>query len=196
LEVGGCFRRYHTAMMRTAIMGELSDSMYKAQELMKYALCMVHENIQPGMTVSDVDNMVRAIITSNTVGAQLITRSGYSIGIAFPPSWDEGYILSLKQGNSAVLEEGMTFHIIPWMWGVDGDKTCGISDTIYITETGCESFFSLDLDFTVKNDQGKKHDSGGKRQKPAAQEPAPVPVAEIAPPTRKTDPAAENAKEA
>ena len=81
--------------------------------------------------------------------AQLITRAGYSIGIAFPPSWDEGYILSIKQGDPTVLEPGMTFHIIPWMWGVDGDKTCGTSDTIVVTERGCESFFSMDRDFAV-----------------------------------------------
>jgi Xaa-Pro dipeptidase len=156
LEVGGCYRRYHTAMMRTVILGELSDSMYKAQERMKTALNAVHETVQPGMTVSDVDNLVRNIITNNDVGARLVTRSGYSIGIAFPPSWDEGYICSLKQGESAILREGMTFHIIPWMWGVDGDKTCGISDTIYITADGCKSFFSLDRDFTVKPDQADK----------------------------------------
>jgi Xaa-Pro dipeptidase len=50
----------------------------------------------------------------------------------------------------------MTFHVIPWMWGVDGDKTCGISDTIHITADGCESFFTLDRDFTVKPEQGQK----------------------------------------
>ncbi|MGV8843636.1 MAG: ectoine hydrolase [Pseudomonas sp.] len=154
LEVGGCYRRYHTAMMRTVVLGELSDSMYQAQEKMKLALKAVHENFQPGMTVSDADNLVRNIISQNNVGARLITRSGYSIGIAFPPSWDEGYIISLKQGESKILEEGMTFHVIPWMWGVDGDKTCGISDTILITESGCESFFSLDKDFTVKPEHG------------------------------------------
>lgn len=152
IEVGGCYRRYHTAMMRTVILGDLPDSMYRAQELMKQALDTLHSYVQPGMTVSDVDNLIRNIITQNDVGAQLITRSGYSIGIAFPPSWDEGYIISLKQGNSAVLKEGMTFHIIPWMWGVDGDKTCGISDTIVITKEGCESFFTMDRDFTVKTD--------------------------------------------
>jgi Xaa-Pro dipeptidase len=150
LEVGGCYRRYHTAMMRTAILGELSPSMFKAQEIMKVALDAVHEYFQPGMTVSDADNLIRNIITRNDIGAKLITRSGYSIGIAFPPSWDEGYIMSLKQGESSILEEGMTFHIIPWMWGVDGDKTCGISDTILITKDGCESFFNMDLNFTVK----------------------------------------------
>jgi Xaa-Pro dipeptidase len=156
LEVGGCYRRYHTAMMRTIVLGELTDTMYKAQERMKMALNEVHRVVQPGMTVSDVDNMIRNIITNNDVGARLVTRSGYSIGIAFPPSWDEGYICSLKQGESAILQEGMTFHIIPWMWGVDGDKTCGISDTIYITADGCKSFFTMDRDFTVKPDQADK----------------------------------------
>lgn len=178
LEVGGCYRRYHTAMMRTVILGELSDSMYKAQETMKQALAAVHDYLQPGMTVSDVDNMIRNIISHNEVGARLVTRSGYSIGIAFPPSWDEGYIVSLKQGDSTVLKEGMTFHIIPWMWGVDGDKTCGISDTIVVTSEGCESFFTLDRDFTVKPDAKAPilesvptakatHDKGDKKQKTA-----------------------------
>jgi Xaa-Pro dipeptidase len=156
LEVGGCFRRYHTAMMRTVVLGKLSNSMYEAQEKMKHALNTLHETIQPGMTVSDADNIIRNIITDNTVGAELITRSGYSIGIALPPGWDEGYIISLKQGESRILEPGMTFHIIPWMWGVDGDKTCGISDTIYITDKSCKSFFTLDRDFVVKPEQGNK----------------------------------------
>jgi len=152
--VGGCYRRYHTAMMRTIVLGELSDSMYKAQELMKSALQLLHEKVQPGMTVSDADNLIRGVLSGNDIGASLITRSGYSIGIAFPPSWDEGYIISLKQGDAYVMREGMTFHIIPWLWGVDGNKTCGISDTIHITENGCESFFTLDKDFTVKKDSG------------------------------------------
>ncbi len=150
LEVGGCYRRYHTAMMRTVVLGELSPSMAHAQERMKQALHEIKEVLRPGMTVSDADNLIRNVITANEVGARLITRSGYSIGIAFPPSWDEGYIISLKQGDSKVIKEGMTFHIIPWMWGVDGDKTVGISDSIYVTDTGCKSFFTLDEDFVVK----------------------------------------------
>jgi Xaa-Pro dipeptidase len=150
LEIGGCVRRYHTAMMRTVVLGELSRSMRHAQDVMKDALAQVEALIRPGITVADVDNTVRRIIVANEVGAQLITRSGYSIGIAFPPSWDEGYMMSLKPGDPTVLEEGMTFHIIPWMWGVDGDKTCGISDTIRVTDMGCESFFTLERDFVVR----------------------------------------------
>ncbi|KXP13990.1 ectoine hydrolase [Tsukamurella pseudospumae] len=149
LEVGGCYRRYHAALMRTVVNGELSGTMFEAQERMKLALSELKSLMRPGMTVSDADSLVRRIISDNTVGARLVTRSGYSIGIAFPPSWDEGYILSLNPGDFTALEPGMTFHVIPWMWGVDGDKTVGISDTIRITDDGCESFFTLDEDFTV-----------------------------------------------
>ncbi|GAA4390716.1 ectoine hydrolase [Tsukamurella soli] len=153
LEVAGCYRRYHAAMMRTIVNGELTDSMRHAQERMKLALAELKSLMRPGMTVSDADSIVRQVISDNTVGARLVTRSGYSIGIAFPPSWDEGYIISLNPGDFTALEPGMTFHVIPWMWGVDGDKTVGISDTIRVTDEGCESFFTLGEDFTV-------HDAG------------------------------------
>lgn len=156
LELAGCYRRYHTAMMRTVICGEMSDSMYKAQELMKFALVEIRKELRPGLTVSDADKLVRSILRENNVGAKLITRSGYSIGIAFPPSWDEGYILSLYQGQADILRPGMTFHVIPWLWGIDGDKSCGISDTFYITDKGCGSFFEdFPQDFVLKPESNK-----------------------------------------
>ena len=164
LEVGGCYRRYHTAMMRTVVLQDkLTSSMESAQRQMMKALRELKQYIQPGLTVSDADKIVRDIVSDGRHGGALITRSGYSIGIAFPPSWDEGYILSLMQGDPQILREGMTFHVIPWVWGVDGDKTVGISDTIYVTENGCESFFTLKEEFTLKP-SGK---SGGDAPKPA-----------------------------
>lgn len=149
LEVGGCYRRYHAAMMRTVLLHEMTPPMEHAEERMKTALRELKAVLRPGITVSDADSIVRTIISDNHVGAELVTRAGYSIGIAFPPSWDEGYILSLMPGGNTVLEEGMTFHVIPWMWGVEGTRTVGISDTVRITDTGCESFFELDEDFTI-----------------------------------------------
>jgi Xaa-Pro dipeptidase len=61
----------------------------------------------------------------------------------------------------------MTFHVIPWMWGVDGDKTVGISDTIRITDDGCESFFTLDEDFTVHDGPRPAVAGGAERQEPS-----------------------------
>ena len=38
LEVGGCYRRYHTAMMRTALLHDMTPAMEHAQERMTTAL--------------------------------------------------------------------------------------------------------------------------------------------------------------
>ncbi|GLR62855.1 ectoine hydrolase, partial [Marinospirillum insulare] len=149
LEMAGCIKRYHTAMMRTVLLGEKSPAMQSAEASMLEALDAAHNLIRPGVMVSDVDKCVRDIICRNDVGANLLTRAGYSIGIAFAPSWDEGYIMSLKQGDESVLKPGMTFHLLPWMWGIEGDKTCGISDTILVTETGCKSFFTLPREMSL-----------------------------------------------
>lgn len=141
MEVGGCYRRYHAAMMRTAWTGKPPKVMREAEALGLEALQAMRETIRAGVTSGEVDRVAREIITDNDFGAWLITRAGYSIGVAFAPSWDEGYILSLKPADSTPLETNMTLHLIPWLWEVDGDKILGISDTIRVTEDGCESFF-------------------------------------------------------
>lgn len=144
LEVGGCYRRYHAAMMRTVYVGTPPPAIREAEAVVAEANQAVREETRPGMTAADLDKLVRDITDAKRVGGGYqITRAGYSIGIAFAPSWDEGYIMSLKPGDQRPLEPNMTFHVIPWLFGIHGTMTVGLSETIRITETGCESFFSM-----------------------------------------------------
>ncbi|HJL18158.1 MAG TPA: ectoine hydrolase [Sandaracinaceae bacterium LLY-WYZ-13_1] len=153
LEVGGCFRRYHAAQMRTAYVGEPPHEVREAEVLVQQALDHMLSRLRPGITVSDADRVAREILGHghSHVGGTLVTRAGYSIGIAFAPSWDEGYIMSLKPGDHRPLEQGMTFHIIPWLFGYEGDRVMGISETIVITEHGCEPLADLDRGLVVKS---------------------------------------------
>lgn len=144
LELGGCFRRYHTAMMRTVHVGAPAAEVREAEAVVVEALEAMLENIRPGLTASDVDNIARSVFASYTGSGELVTRSGYAIGIAFAPSWDEGYILSLKPGENTILQENMTFHLIPWLFRLQGNKVMAISETIRVTEDGCESFFNTE----------------------------------------------------
>lgn len=144
LEIGGCYRRYHTAMMRTAFTGKPTEDMLEAERLVIEALEAMITEMRVGMTVHELDSIPRKIISQSTVGGSLLTRSGYSIGIAFAPAWDEGHILSLKPGENIPLEENMTFHIIPWLHGFHEDKLMGISETVRVTKDGGESFFNFD----------------------------------------------------
>lgn len=149
LEMAGCLRRYHTAMMRTIFLGNPPETMYIAEECVKRAIDTVMKEVHPGMMVSDMDYIARSIVEECHAG-RLITRSGYSIGIAFAPSWDEGHILSLKPGETTLLKENMTFHLIPWLYGVEDKHVLALSETIRITQNGAESFFDFPRQLFVK----------------------------------------------
>ncbi len=151
IEVGGCYRRYHAAMMRTAFVGEPPQEVRDAEKLVLEALDNMIDTLRPGITVSDADRAAREIISRSTVGGALVTRAGYAIGIAFAPSWDEGYIMSLKPGDHRPLQEDMTFHLIPWLFGYEGERVMGISETVRITADGCEPLSDLDRGLVVRS---------------------------------------------
>ena len=70
-------------------------------------------------------------------GGLQVTRSAYSIGIAFAPDWGEGHIMSIRHEDPRVLQPNMTFHNIPWVQ-IPGRGGVGMSETIRVTENGCE----------------------------------------------------------
>lgn len=150
LEVGGCFRRYHSAQMRTAFVGEPPDVVREAEKIVLEALDAMLDGMRPGITISHADRLARDVISRTHVGGSLVTRAGYCIGIAFAPSWDEGYIISLKPGDNRLLEENMTFHCIPWLFGYEGDRVMGISETVVVTPDGAKPLCDLDRKVVVK----------------------------------------------
>lgn len=149
IEVGGCLKRYHTALMRTVFVGEPDQSLWEAEKLVQDAMQVCLDFIKPGVTSHDVDRVGREVIAQSKLGAQQSSRTGYSIGIALPPDWGEGHILSLQQEEMRTLEPNMTFHLIPWAQ-VPGTGGIGFSQTVRVTETGVESLTHFEQKLFVK----------------------------------------------
>ncbi|MDX6749088.1 Xaa-Pro peptidase family protein [Geminicoccaceae bacterium 1502E] len=143
LEAGGCRHRYHTAMMRTVIVGEAAPAVHDAETVVRDAMDAAMAAIRPGVPAQEIDRVARRVIAEGTGEAVQAARSGYSIGIAFAPDWGEGHILSLLEGEHTPLEENMTFHLIPWVQ-VPGLAGVGLSETVRVTAGGCESLFSFE----------------------------------------------------
>ncbi len=144
IELAGCKKRYHTAMMRTLFIGDPPKELLEAEKMVKRALNECKKAMKPGVPIENIDSISRDIIADNTIGATQITRSGYSIGIAFAPSWDEGHILSFKQGEKTPIQENMTFHLIPWLQLPKLFMVMGLSETVHVTPEGAKSFFNLE----------------------------------------------------
>lgn len=151
LEVGGCLKRYHAAMMRTCFVGEPDDLILEAVKTVQEAVEASIAGIKPGMRLSEADAVSRRIIrrAAPEFGGLQVTRSAYSIGIAFAPDWGEGHIMSIRHEDPRVLRPNMTFHHIPWVQ-IPGRGGIGFSETIRVTETGCEVITNLERKLYIK----------------------------------------------
>ena len=141
LEVAACYNRYHTAMMRTITVGPTPQKVKDGEKVCLEAMDACMDAIRPGVPASEIDTLARGIISKADV--EQAARTAYSIGIAFPPDWGEGHIISMRQGHDMPLQAGMTFHLIPWVQ-VPGHGGVGVTETIVVTEDGCRALTSLE----------------------------------------------------
>jgi Xaa-Pro dipeptidase len=149
LEMAGSFHRYHGSLMRTVSVGKPSDGVRDKSDAVIAGLNAAIETIKPGVTSDQVDKACRGTIAKAGFGQYFTHRTGYSIGIAFPPDWGEGHIMSLKDGDRTVLQEGMTFHMVPATL-VYGQHGIGCSETVLVTKDGCEVLGNFSRELVVK----------------------------------------------
>lgn len=135
LEMAGCQQRYHSALMRSGVIGDPSPEIQRAERLVKEAFDAMLAVIKPGIPASKPDSVARQILRE--AGLTQASRSAYSIGIALSPDWGEGHIISMQQGDDQPLQANMTFHLLPWIQ-IAGQGGISLSETIRITDDGCE----------------------------------------------------------
>jgi len=133
LEAGGTFQRYNAALSRTVIVGHPSKKWGRMAEVSREALNLAIEAIKPGVTSGEVDRVCRDYISKAGYAEYFQHRTGYSIGIGFPPDWGEGRTQSIKEGDPTPLQPGMVFHLIPDLKVVNEGGVV-FSETVLVTE--------------------------------------------------------------
>ncbi|MFQ5875103.1 MAG: M24 family metallopeptidase [Dehalococcoidia bacterium] len=148
LEFGGCYQRYTAPLMRTIVLGEPTDTTKRIIEADLTTLNLLYENVKPGRTAHDVATATVKGLASIEEEVFRSGHFGYSIGLGFPPTWTDGPMY-LAEGNDRVLELGMTFHT-PLSLRIPTESVIGTSESIAVTETGCEILTQLERDVVVK----------------------------------------------
>ncbi len=144
-EIAGVYRRYHCPLSRTLFFGEPPAKYRQAEEAVQEATAAGLALARPGNTCEDIANAFNT--TLERFGFYKENRCGYPIGLSYPPDWGER-TMSLRRGDMTVLEPGMCFHFMPALWLDDGGLE--ITESIRITETGCEKFCTLPGEIFVK----------------------------------------------
>ncbi len=144
-EIAGCHRRYHCPLCRTIYLGEPPLKFLNVEKA-------VLEGMEAGLEAARAGNLAEDIIIAfnralNRYGITKDGRSGYPIGLSYPPDWGERTI-SLRLGDRTVLKENMTFHFMTALWSDDWGFE--ITESIIIKQQGPELLANYPRKLLVK----------------------------------------------
>ena len=144
-EIAGCHKRYHCPLSRTISLGKPPQKYLDAEKAVLDAMHAGLANAKPGKRCEDI--AIAFYDTLETHGFKKDSRTGYSIGLSYPPDWGERTI-SLRRGDKTELQENMTFHFMPALWLDDGGLE--ITESVVITENGYERLASVPQELLIK----------------------------------------------
>jgi Xaa-Pro dipeptidase len=138
LEMAGCVRRYHAPIGRLVFIGEAPSSAARTLEICRDAMRRAADALRPGAMAQEVYAAWQGHLDSQGLSSYTRHHCGYAVGIGYPPSWSgSGVPLGLRQGSTMRLEVGMVFHLMSWLLRT-GQGDSFLSDTVVVTEDGCE----------------------------------------------------------
>ena len=144
-EITGCYQRYHCPLSRTVYLGKPPQKYLDVEKA-------VLEGIDSALNVAKSGNLAEDIEaawskTISKYGYEKTSRSGYAIGLSYPPDWGERTV-SFRKGDKTVLAPNMTFHFMPALWFDDWGLE--ITESFVITETGAETLANVPRKLFVK----------------------------------------------
>ncbi len=145
VELSGTYKRYHAPMARTVNLGKPDQKKIDAMNATNEALEAGISVSKPGNTANDVAEKFWEILDKYKIKKD--SRTGYSIGIGYPPDWGE-HTINISKGDMTILKPNVCYHMIAVMqfgdWGVEA------SESIRITEDGNELLCNFSRDLHVK----------------------------------------------
>lgn len=139
LELVAARHRYHTPLARSIHLGPAPESARVLEAALVDGIAAVLQCLRPGMTAAEVETLWQGSAARH--GVRKRARCGYSIGIAYPPTFGEQTI-SLRPGDDTVLEPNMTLHLMPAIWHEGASMV--ITEPFVVTTRGCEPLCNFD----------------------------------------------------
>lgn len=146
LELAGCYKRYHSPLARTVSIGKPDEKIQTLSDIVVEGLNACLDMTKPGVACEEIDEVFKKTIAK--IGATKDSRLGYAMGLNYPPDWGE-HTASIRKGDKTILQPNMTFHLIAGIW-LD-EYGFEASESIMITENGCETFASIPRHLYIKD---------------------------------------------
>jgi len=144
-EIAGVYRRYHCPLSRSVFLGTPPAHIIEAEQAVLEGMEAGLAAARAGNTCADLAGAFFGVLKS--YGIEKDNRTGYSIGLSYPPDWGER-TMSLRSGDLTVLEPNMTFHFMTGLWMEDWGLE--ITESIAITEGAPECLADVPRQLFVK----------------------------------------------
>jgi len=145
-EIAGCYKRYHCPLSRTVFLGKPTQTFLDAEKAVLEGMEAGLVAARPGNTCGDIADAFFAALARR--GIVKDNRTGYPIGLSYPPDWGER-TSSLRPGDRTALRPGMTYHFMTGLWMEDWGME--ITESIAITEGAPELLANVPRQLFVKD---------------------------------------------
>lgn len=134
LEWAGVYRRYHAAMMRTILVGDVHEEHRQMHAAADEAMSACVEACSPGRTCGDVFDAHARVIDAAGLRPHRLNACGYAMGATFAPMWMDWPMF--YTGNPVEIVPGMAFFIHIILMNSDSGRAMTLGQSVEVTEAG------------------------------------------------------------
>lgn len=143
LEFAGTYRHYHTALMRTVVVGEPRPLHISYHIAAKEALLACEAALKPGATAGEVFSAHTKTFDAHGLSEHRLNACGYSLGAKFTPSWMDWPMF--YENNDWVIEPGMIMFAHMILMDSESETAMCLGRTYLVGEKGAEALNGHDL---------------------------------------------------
>ncbi len=148
LEFAGSYRRYHAAVMRTAVVGEPRPLHLTYHRAAREALLACEAELKPGRTAGDGFAAHARVLDAHGLSQHRLNACGYSLGAKFTPSWMDPPMF--YEANPWVIEPGMVVFAHMILMDSESETALCLGRTSIVGGGGAEPITMADLSLAIR----------------------------------------------
>ena len=147
LEWSGAYRRYHAAMMRTLIVGQVSAQQRKMHRAATEALLACEDAIRPGRPMGEVFDAHAKVFDQHGLQHARLQACGYGMGAIYNPIWVD--FPMFYEGNPLLMDVGNVYFLHMILMDSDAGLAMCWGHSVLVTNDGVERLSRSPLDLVA-----------------------------------------------
>ncbi|RYG90847.1 aminopeptidase P family protein [Loktanella sp. IMCC34160] len=143
LEWSGTYARYHAAMMRTIVVGEVSEAHRRMHAATVEAIEACEAAIRPGAPMGDVFDAHARVFDAHGLHHARLQACGYGMGAVYNPIWVD--FPMFYEGNPLPMLEGQVFFLHMILMDSHSGAAMTLGHSVLVGDKGVERLSRHDL---------------------------------------------------